>query len=123
MVITKLYIIDWYDDIITAIILFENSIYLCNCIQKDIFNEEKIYYCVKIDEELFKQIAYIMDKKSFTQKDWDKINLIFEKSNKYGNVFLLKIPSLLVGLDITLTEVKHSDIINIEFPFDISILF
>lgn len=47
MVITKLYIIDWYDDIITAIILFENSIYLCNCIQKDIFNEEKIYYCVK----------------------------------------------------------------------------
>lgn len=66
MIITKLHIIDWYDDIITSVISFENERYIFNYIQKN-SNGDKTYYCVKIDEESFKQIGNIIDNKILTR--------------------------------------------------------
>jgi len=123
MIITKLFIIDWYDGVITSITSLEKDIYIFHCIQLNSADSERTYYCVKIDEKSFKQIEYIMDKKIITRKDWNMINLLFEMNNKYENVFLSKSESLLVGSDITFTKVKSSDIINIKFPFDVSILY
>lgn len=123
MIITKLHIVDWYDDIITSITSLGDDIYIFNCIQKNFVNGEKTYYCVKIDEESFKQIRNIIEKKSLTRNDWNIINLIFEKNNKNENVFLLKTESLLVGSDIIFNKVKSSDIKNIKLPFDASTLY
>ena len=62
MTITKLYIVDWYDDIITSIISFENDeLYLFNCIQRQFISGKKTYYCVKIDEESSKQIGNMIE--------------------------------------------------------------
>ncbi|MDR2237996.1 MAG: hypothetical protein LBE92_17885 [Chryseobacterium sp.] len=123
MIITKLHIVDWYDDMITSIISFGKETYIFNCIQKYPVNGEKTYYCVKIDEESFKQIGYIIDKKSLSTTDWNILNSTFEKNNKIDHVFLLKTKSMSVGSDIRLDKVKNSDIINIELPFDISTLY
>jgi hypothetical protein len=114
---------DWYDGIITSITSLEKDIYIFHCIQINFTNDERTYYCVKVDEKLFKQIEYMMDKKFITRKDWDIINLIFEMNNKYKNVFLSKSESLSVGSNIIFTQVKSSDIINIKFPFDVSTLY
>lgn len=123
MIITKLQIVDWYDDIITSITSLGNEMYIFNCIQKKIVNGEKTYYCVKIDEESFKQIGSIIEKNNLTTNDWNIINLIFKKNNRNENVFLLKTESLFVGSDIIFNKVKSSDIKNIKFPFDISTLY
>lgn len=90
MTITKLHIIDWYDDIITSITSLGSDIYIFNCIQKNFVDGDKTYYCVKIDEESFKQIEYVINKKKFSSKDWNMINLIFEKNNINENVFYYK---------------------------------
>lgn len=123
MIITKLDIIDWYDDIVTSITSFGNNIYIFNCIQKNFVNGEKIYYCVKIDEESFGQIENIINKENLTKNDWNIINLIFEKNNTDENVFLFKTESLLVGSDVIFNKVKTSDIVNFKLPFDISTLY
>lgn len=124
MTITKLYIVDWYDDIITSIISFENDeLYLFNCIQRQFISGKKTYYCVKIDEESSKQIGNMIEKKIFTKKDYDILNLIFEKNNKNDNVFLLDTESLFVGSDIIFRKTKNSDLRSITFPFDISTLY
>lgn len=123
MIITKLFIIDWYDGVITSITSLEKDIYIFHCIQVNSADSERTYYCVKIAEKSFKQIEYITDKKSLTTKDWNMINLIFKMNNKYENVFLSKSKSLLVGSDIIFTKAKSSDIIDIKFPFDVSILY
>lgn len=76
MIITHIYILDWYDDIITLVTLFENDVYIFNCIQKDVDNGEKIYYCVQIDEMSSQQIRGVLDKKKLTTDDWKIINLV-----------------------------------------------
>lgn len=123
MIITKLFIIDWYDGVITSITSLGKDIYIFQCIQVNSADSERTYYCVKIDEKSFKQVEYMTDKKCITRKDWNMINLIFEMNNKDENVFLSKSKSLLVGSDIIFTKAKSSDIMNIEFPFDVSILY
>ncbi|SIR54336.1 hypothetical protein SAMN05880573_12631 [Chryseobacterium sp. RU33C] len=123
MIITKLHVIDWYDDIITSIVSFDNDIYIFNCIHKNFINGLKTYYCVKIDDDSFKQIGNIIEKKSLTKIDWNFINMIFKKNNITNNVFLLNIDSLSVGLDIIFSKARSSDIIDIKFPFDISNLY
>jgi hypothetical protein len=123
VVITQLYILDWYDDIITSVTLFENDMYIFNCIQKDINNGEKTYYCVKIDEISSQKIRDVMEKKKLTAGDWNSINLIFEKNNIDDHVFLLKTESLFIGLDIMLRKTKKLDLRSIKFPFDISTLY
>ena len=123
MVITQLYILDWYDDIITSVTLFENDMYIFNCIRKDVNNGEKTYYCVKIDEISSQKIRDIMEKKKLTTDDWNIINVIFEKNNKNDHVFLLKTESLFIGSDIIFRKTKNSDIRSITFPFDTSTLY
>ncbi len=123
MIITKLSIVDWYDDMITSFVSLENDTYIFTCVQKDFTNGEKIYYGVKTDEKSSEQIQNIIEKKTFTKRDWNTINRIFEDNNKSDNVFLLRTPSLSVGLDITLSKVKKSDIRDIMFPVDISTLY
>ncbi|WP_426477553.1 hypothetical protein ACP3T3_20430 [Chryseobacterium sp. CBSDS_008] len=123
MIITKLHVIDWYDDIITSIVSFDNNIYIFNCIHKNFINGLKTYYCVKIDDDSSKQIGNIIEKKSLTKIDWNFINMIFKKNNKTNNVFLFNIDSLFVGLDIIFSKARSSDIIDIKFPFDISNLY
>lgn len=123
MIITTLQIVDWYDDIITSIISFDNDKFILNCIQKNFVNGEKIYYCVKIDEESFEQIATMIKKNNLTKKDWNILNLIFEKNNKNENFFLLKTELLKVGSDVIFNKANSSDVINIKFLFDISNLY
>ncbi|MFS4474433.1 hypothetical protein [Chryseobacterium sp. T20] len=123
MTIIQLHILDWYDDIITSWISLENDSYIFTCVQKDFTNGEKIYYGVKTDEKSSEQIQNIIEKKTFTKRDWSTINRIFEENNKSDNVFLLRTASLSVGLDITLSKVKKSDIRAIRFPVDISTLY
>ncbi|MEJ5051813.1 hypothetical protein WH221_18435 [Chryseobacterium culicis] len=122
MIITQLHILDWYDDIITSVTLFENDVYVFNCIQKDVNNGEKTYYCVKIDEISSQQIRDVIEKKKLTTSDWNVINLIFEKNNKNDHVFLLKAESLFIGSDIIFKKIKKTDIRSIKLPFDISTL-
>ncbi|MBP1165454.1 MULTISPECIES: hypothetical protein [unclassified Chryseobacterium] len=122
MIITQLHILDWYDDIITSVTLFENDVYVFNCIQKDFNNGEKTYYCVKIDEISSQQIRDVIEKKKLTTSDWNIINLIFEKNNKNDHVFLLKTESLSIGSDIIFKKIKKTDIRSIKLPFDISTL-
>jgi hypothetical protein len=123
MIITKLHIIDWYDDIVTSLTSFGNEVYIFNCIQKNFVSGEKVYYCVKIGEGSFKQIESILEKKNLTGGDWNILNLIFKKNNTDENIFLLKTELRLVGSDITFNKVNYSEIININFPFDISTLY
>ncbi|MDW9382596.1 hypothetical protein GFU89_20655 [Chryseobacterium sp. JV558] len=124
MTITKLYIVDWYDDIITSIISFENDeLYLFNCIQRQFINGKKTYYCVKIDEISSQQIQDIIAKKKLIKSDWNIINLIFEKNNKNDHVFLLDTESLFIGSDIIFRKTRNSDLRSIKFPFDISTLY
>ncbi|WP_213278328.1 hypothetical protein [Chryseobacterium indologenes] len=123
MIINQLYILDWYDDIITSVTLFEDDVYIFNCIHKDFNNGEKTYYCVKIDEISSHKIWDIMKKKKLTTDDWNSINVIFEKNNKKDHVFLLKAESLFIGSDIIFRKTKNSDLRSITFPFDISTLY
>ncbi|MDQ1857776.1 hypothetical protein [Chryseobacterium sp. WLY505] len=123
MTIIQLHILDWYDDMMTSWISLENDSYIFTCIQKDFTNGEKIYYGVKTDEKSSEQIQNIIEKKTFTKKDWSTINLIFEENNKSDNVFLLRTVSLSVGSDITFSKVKNSDIRTIKLPVDISTLY
>ena len=115
--------LDWYDDVITSVTLFENDVYIFSCIHKDVNNGEKTYYCVKIDEISSQKIRDIMEKKKLITDDWDIINVIFEKNNKNDHVFLLKAESLFIGSDIIFRKTKNSHIRSITFPFDISTLY
>ena len=121
--INELHIIDYYDDIITSIISINKDRFILNCIKKNFINGVKTYYCVKIDEEYFKQIVSIIDKKSITKKDWNTINVIFKENNKSENIFLLEIESLIVGSTVTLKKAGSLDVIDIMFPFNISNLY
>ncbi|MBD3906423.1 hypothetical protein NAL32_19805 [Chryseobacterium sp. Ch-15] len=123
MIITELHIIDYYDDIITSIISINKDRFILNCIKKNFINGVKTYYCVKIDEEYFKQIVAIIDKKRISKKDWSTINVIFKENNKNDNVFLLEIESLIVGSNVTLKKASSLSVIDIMFPFDISDLY
>lgn len=87
MIITQLYILDWYNDIIRSVTLFENDMYIFNCIHKDVNNGEKTYYSVKIDEISSQKIRNVMKKKKLTTGDWNSINLIFEKNDIDDHVF------------------------------------
>jgi hypothetical protein len=123
MIITKLHIVDWYDGIITSITFFGNEIYIFHCIEMNFTNNERIYYCVKIGDESFQQIEYLMNQKMFFSKDWKVINLIFEKNNVSENMFLLKTKLLSVGSDMTFNKTQSSSIVKVKFPFDFSTLY
>ncbi|WP_415326136.1 hypothetical protein [Chryseobacterium sp. MMS23-Vi53] len=123
MEITKLHIIDWYDDIITAITFLGNEVYIFHCIKINLTNQDKTYYSVKIDDKWFQQIEYVMNKKIFSSKDWKIINSIFEKNNKSENIFLFKTKLLSIGSDITFIKIQSPIIIKLKFPFDISVLY
>ncbi|KYH03861.1 hypothetical protein A1704_20995 [Chryseobacterium cucumeris] len=123
MTIIQLHILDWYDDIITSWVSLENDSYIFTCVQKDFTDGEKTYYGVKTDEKSSKEMQNIIGKKTFTKRDWSTINRIFEGNNKSDNVFLLRTLSLSVGLDITFSKVRNSDIRTIMLPVDISTLY
>ncbi|WP_313003299.1 hypothetical protein [Chryseobacterium gleum] len=123
MIIAELHILDWYDDILTSLVSLENDTYIFNCIKKNFVGGEKIYYCVKIDENSCKQIRSIIKKGNFTDKDWNIMSQTFEKNNKNNHVFLSKTKSLAVGSEIVLNKANSSDIIQIKFPLDISVLY
>lgn len=123
MTIIQLYILDWYDDMITSWISLESDSYIFTCVQKDFTNGEKTYYGVRTDEKSCEKIRDIIGKKTFTKRDWSTIDRIFEENNKSDNVFLLRTVSLSVGLDITLSKVKNSNIRAIKLPVDISTLY
>ncbi|MBO9693767.1 hypothetical protein [Chryseobacterium sp.] len=123
MTTTELHILDWYDDILTSLVSSEKDTYIFNCIQKNFVSGEKIYYCIKIDEDSCKQIRSIIKKGNFTDKDWNIMSQTFEKNNKNNHVFLSKTKSLAVGSEIVLNKVNSSDIIQLKFPSDISVLY
>ncbi|MCQ4142729.1 hypothetical protein [Chryseobacterium sp. EO14] len=101
MTITNLHIIDWYDDIITSVVLFEKEVYLFHCIDNNFKTHEKTYYCVKIDEISFLRIESIpVNLKTFKRKEWNVINEFFRSNNKKENAFLVKSTSLSIGENI-----------------------
>lgn len=124
MILTDLYIIDWYDDIITSIINFENKYYLSNCIYKDFRKNEKIYYNVKITKIIFEKIkSMILVKETFGEKEWDYINLVFLKNNKQNNVLFFKTNNLQVGTTLIMEKNYTPKTNNINFPFDIALIY
>lgn len=125
MTITKLHIIDWYDDIITSVVSFEKDVYLFHCIHKNFKTHEKTYYCVKIDEESFRMIELlVISTSTFRRKEWGIINEIFRRNNKKENAFLVKSTSLSMGENIVFHELEASDLLReIKFPFDVSVLY
>lgn len=79
MIINKLNVVDWYDGIITSIVLFEKNIYLFQCIHKNFKTYEKTYYCLKIEEESFRKMELLVISTSiFGRKEWGIINEISE---------------------------------------------
>ncbi len=118
MKIDNLYIIDWYDNVITSIILSDNKKYFLNCININFINNQKTYYCVELDNNSFDKILKIIKKSNLIKNDWNTINLILNKINSLDNIALLKTESLSVGTVIALQETNN--IINIKLPVDIS---
>ena len=118
MKIDNLYIIDWYDNVITSIILSDNKKYFLNCININFIDNQKTYYCVELDNNSFDKILKIIKKSNLIKNDWNTINLILNKINSLDNIALLKTESLSVGTDIALQETNN--IINIKLPVDIS---
>ena len=60
MKIDNLYIIDWYDNVITSVILSDNKKYFLNCININFINNQKTYYCVELDNNSFDKILKII---------------------------------------------------------------
>ena len=118
MKIDNLYIIDWYDNVITSVILSDNKKYFLNCININFINNQKTYYCVELDNNSFDKILKIIKKSNLIKNDWNTINLILNKINSLDNIALLKTESLSVGTVIALQETNN--IINIKLPVDIS---
>ena len=118
MKIDNLYIIDWYDNVITSVILSDNKKYFLNCININFINNQKTYYCVELDNNSFDKILKIIKKSNLIKNDWKTINLILNKINSLDNIALLKTESLSVGTVIALQETNN--IINIKLPVDIS---
>jgi len=118
MKIDNLYIIDWYDNVITSIILSDNKKYFLNCININFIDNQKTYYCVELDNNSFDKILKIIKKSNLIKNDWNTINLILNKINSLDNIALLKTESLSVGTVIALQETNN--IINIKLPVDIS---
>ena len=118
MKIDNLYIIDWYDNVITSIILSDNKKYFLNCININFIDNQKTYYCVELDNNSFDKILKIIKKSNLIKNDWKTINLILNKINSLDNIALLKTESLSVGTVIALQETNN--IINIKLPVDIS---
>ena len=118
MKINNLYIIDWYDNVITSIILSDNKKYFLNCININFIDNQKTYYCVELDNNSFDKILKIIKKSNLIKNDWNTINLILNKINSLDNIALLKTESLSVGTVIALQETNN--IINIKLPVDIS---
>jgi len=121
MKIDNLYIIDWYDNVITSVILSDNKKYFLNCININFINNQKTYYCVELDNNSFDKILKIIKKSNLIKNDWKTINLILNKINSLDNIALLKTESLSVGTVIDLQETNN--IININLPVDISSLY
>ena len=118
MKIDNLYIIDWYDNVITSIILSDNKKYFLNCININFIDNQKTYYCVELDNNSFDKILKIIKKSNLIKNDWNTINLILNKINSLDNIALLKTESLSVGTVIALQETNN--LINIKLPVDIS---
>ena len=118
MKIDNLYIIDWYDNVITSIILSDNKKYFLNCININFINNQKTYYCVELDNNSFDKILKIIKKSNLIKNDWKTINLIHNKINSLDNIALLKTESLSVGTVLALQETNN--LINIKLPVDIS---
>ena len=118
MKIDNLYIIDWYDNVITSVILSDNKKYFLNCININFIDNQKTYYCVELDNNSFDKILKIIKKSNLIKNDWKTINLILNKINSLDNIALLKTESLSVGTVIALQETNN--IINIKLPVDIS---
>ena len=118
MKIDNLYIIDWYDNVITSVILSDNKKYFLNCININFIDNQKTYYCVELDNNSFDKILKIINKSNLIKNDWNTINLILNKINSLDNIALLKTESLSVGTVIALQETNN--IINIKLPVDIS---
>ena len=118
MKIDNLYIIDWYDNVITSVILSDNKKYFLNCININFINNQKTYYCVELDNNSFDKILKIIKKSNLIKNDWKTINLILNKINSLDNIALLKTESLSVGTVLALQETNN--IINIKLPVDIS---
>ena len=118
MKIDNLYIIDWYDNVITSVILSDNKKYFLNCININFIDNQKTYYCVELDNNSFDKILKIIKKSNLIKNDWNTINLILNKINSLDNIALLKTESLSVGTVIALQETNN--IINIKLPVDIS---
>ena len=114
----NLYIIDWYDNVITSIILSDNKKYFLNCININFINNQKTYYCVELDNNSFDKILKIIKKSNLIKNDWNTINLILNKINSLDNIALLKTESLSVGTVLALQETNN--LINIKLPVDIS---
>ena len=118
MKIDNLYIIDWYDNVITSIILSDNKKYFLFFININFIDNQKTYYCVELDNNSFDKILKIIKKSNLIKNDWNTINLILNKINSLDNIALLKTESLSVGTVIALQETNN--IINIKLPVDIS---
>ena len=118
MKIDNLYIIDWYDNVITSIILSDNKKYFLNCININFIDNQKTYYCVELDNNSFDKILKIIKKSNLIKNDWNTINLILNKINSLDNIALLKTESLSVGTVLALQETNN--LINIKLPVDIS---
>ena len=118
MKIDNLYIIDWYDNVITSVILSDNKKYFLNCININFIDNQKTYYCVELDNNSFDKILKIIKKSNLIKNDWKTINLILNKINSLDNIALLKTESLSVGTVLALQETNN--IINIKLPVDIS---
>ncbi len=85
MKIDNLYIIDWYDNVITSIILSDNKKYFLNCININFIDNQKTYYCVELDNNSFDKILKIIKKSNLIKNDWNTINLILNKINSLGS--------------------------------------
>ena len=121
MKINRIIILDWYDDIITAIIKIDKKWYISICISKNFISNEKLYYNVEISNHEFKQIN--VDKKIFSKKDWNNINSIFLTNNNINRILLFKTDFIEINNNIVIYNQNIVEINDIKLPFDVSLLY
>ena len=120
MIVNEIYILEWYDNIITAIICSDDKCFLSNCININSKNHEVTYYNIEVTKE---EVSCYFSKKNYKIEDWILLNLIFKKNNIEEKCTQFTTKLLEIGVDINMHPVANKNIKVIKFPFDIASMY
>lgn len=123
MIVNEIHIIDWYDGVITSIIKIDEKYYLSNCIYYNKKNNERMYYNINISKYLFfkiKKLVLLID--TFSDLEWDYLNMVFNNNNKIDKLLFFKTLNTL-EINQNVFKCDQNELKKIFFPFDVGLLY